>query len=327
MIDVNHISKTYYTYQKTAGFLGSLSSILSRKKVEIAALQDVSLSIQSGEIIGENGAGKTTLIKILTGLLHPDKGGTLSVMNHIPYKKEKNYLKNISLVSGQKNQLQWDLSAMDAFRINKEIYKINDKEFETNITILSEMLKISDKINVPVRQLSLGQRMKLEIIYALLHNPKILYLDEPTIGLDFSTQHNVRTFLKEYNKKYNATIILTSHNIEDIKHLCNRLIILNKGKVTFDGQVEQLNAFDYSEKENFKTFEIVLEDVAAVELTELLDPFCNSVQMDKNIVKATVALKNIPNFTRIVFENMAVKDLLINDDVADSIKAAVISNS
>src|SRR5215210_1665019 len=209
VITVKHLSKYYQVHQKEPGLTGSLKSLFNRKYYDAKAVDDISFSIDEGELIGfigPNGAGKTTTLKCLSGLLYPTSG-KVEVLGFTPFERKHPFLKQISLVMGQKNQLWWDLPAIDSFLLNKEIYEIADENYKKTLNELVELLDIQDILQVQVRKLSLGQRMKCELIAALIHNPKILFLDEPTIGLDVVMQKKIREFLKEYNKKYQATII------------------------------------------------------------------------------------------------------------------------
>ncbi len=242
IIDVSHLSKTYNIYKKEPGFLGSVKSIFSRKYEKVTAVSDVSFQIDEGELIGfigPNGAGKTTTLKCLSGLLYPSEG-KINVLGFNPFQRKNQYLKQIALVMGQKNQLWWDLPAMESFLLNKEIYEVSDKRFKEVLGQLSQLLDVGDLLHVPVRNLSLGQRMKMELIAALIHSPRVLFLDEPTIGLDVVMQKNLRDFIKAYNSTYNATIILTSHYMGDVEELCKRVIMINHGKLLFDGLLSEL---------------------------------------------------------------------------------------
>ena len=241
-IKVQNLSKHFKIYHKQPGITGSIKSLFFRKTKVSKAVDDISFKIDEGEVvgfIGPNGAGKTTTLKCLSGLLYPTTG-QISVLGFTPFDRKNEFLKQISLVMGQKNQLWWDLPAMDTFLLNKEIYQINDSDFKNNVNQLIELLDIADIINVQVRKLSLGQRMKCELIASLIHQPKVLFLDEPTIGLDVVMQKNLREFIKIYNQKYNATIILTSHYMQDVKHLCDRVIVIDHGKLIYDGQLDNL---------------------------------------------------------------------------------------
>ena len=242
VITVNHLKKYYQVYQKEPGIKGSVKSLFNRKYEDVKAVNDISFNIKEGELvgfIGPNGAGKTTTLKVLSGLLYPTSG-EVSVLGHTPFDRKPEFQKQFSLVMGQKNQLWWDLPALDSFILNREIYEIDKTVFDKTLKDLVKMLDLKDIIKVQVRKLSLGQRMKCELVSALLHSPKVLFLDEPTIGLDVVMQHKIRQFLKEYNQKYNATIILTSHYMGDVKELCDRVIVIDKGKIFFDGLLDEI---------------------------------------------------------------------------------------
>ena len=241
-IEVNQLSKSFKIFKREAGLKGALRSFFNRQYENIYAVKDTSFQIDKGEIIGilgENGAGKTTLIKMMVGLLHPTSG-TVTVNNHIPWKRENAFLKNISIVMGQKNQLWWDIPASESFLLNKSIYNIDEKDFNKRLNELVDMLDIRSKLNVQVRRLSLGERMKMEIIASLLHNPGIVFLDEPTLGLDVISQSKIRDFIKYYNNEYKTTFIITSHYIKDIQELCKRVYVIHKGNGLYDGNFNDL---------------------------------------------------------------------------------------
>ena len=241
-IIVENLTKNFDVIEKEKGFLGSINSLISPKKKVVRALKNVSFNIKSGELvgfIGPNGAGKTTTLKILSGLLY-QTSGFVQVLDYDPWDRREEFLKKITLVMGQKNQLWWDLPAIETIELNKTIYELTDKAYKESMSELVELLEVHKHLNVPVRKLSLGQRMRLELLVALLHRPKILFLDEPTIGLDVVAQQKVRDFIYEYNKKHNAAIILTSHNMDDVIDLAKRVIVIDKGKILFDGDLMDL---------------------------------------------------------------------------------------
>ncbi len=234
---VDALSKTYSVSKKQPGLLGSLKNLVSPVYEEKEAVKDVSFVIDEGELvgfIGPNGAGKTTTLKMLSGLLYPTSG-SVRVLGFDPWVREYDFLRQISLVMGQKNQLWWDLPAIESFNLARDIYDIPLVTYKKTLKDLVSMLEIEDVLNVQVRKLSLGQRMKAELVAALIHSPKILYLDEPTIGLDVVMQQSMRQFLKQYNQKGDGSIILTSHYMDDVKELCNRVIIINQGSILYDG--------------------------------------------------------------------------------------------
>lgn len=242
IIEIKNLSKSYEYYRKNPGLFASVKSFFKREKLFAEAVKDISFSIEEGELVGflgPNGAGKTTTLKMLSGILYPT-AGEARVLGFLPHKRQREYQKQFALVMGQKNQLWMDLPAMDSFILNKEIYEVDDAYFKENLDELAEILDIKGILDIPVRKLSLGQRMKCELVAALLHNPKVLFLDEPTIGLDVVAQKNIRDFIKKYNEKKKTTIILTSHYMEDISQLCKRVIIINFGKIIYDGKLDEL---------------------------------------------------------------------------------------
>ncbi len=248
MIEITGLSKEFQTFKKNPGILGTLNSFFHREWQSKTALDEVSALIQPGELVGllgANGAGKTTLVKILSGIVHPTRG-EVKVMGETPWKRSRSFRSNISLVMGQKAQLWWDLTPMDSFELLKEIYRIPNTEYKKNLSELREWLSVGDQVLTPVRRLSLGERMKMELIAALLHNPQVIFLDEPTIGLDINAQSAMREFLLVYRKERKPIILLTSHYMKDIETLCERIILIHKGKFIYDGSlqkaVHQLNA-------------------------------------------------------------------------------------
>lgn len=241
-ISVKGLSKFYQVHKKEPGLSGSIKSLFNRKYYDVKAVDDISFEIGEGELvgfIGPNGAGKTTTLKTLSGLLYPTSGD-VSVLGYTPWKRQTEFQKQFALVMGQKNQLWWDLPAIESFILNKEIYEVPKPQYEKTLEELSTLLDVKDLLKVQVRKLSLGERMKMELIAALIHSPKVLFLDEPTIGLDVVAQKKMRDFVKAYNLKYKATIILTSHYMDDVKELCKRIIIIDKGKKLYDGDLEEI---------------------------------------------------------------------------------------
>ncbi|MEK9200988.1 MAG: ATP-binding cassette domain-containing protein, partial [Patescibacteria group bacterium] len=237
-----NLQKHFKVHQKEPGLAGSFKSLFHRKYNLVKAVDNVSFEIGEGELvgfIGPNGAGKTTTLKTLSGLLYPSSGH-VSVLGYTPWDRKPAFQKQFSLVMGQKNQLWWDLPAIESFILNKEIYEVPDAKYKETLDELVELLDVKDFLKIQVRKLSLGQRMKIELIAALIHSPKILFLDEPTIGLDVVMQKKMRDFIKQYNTKYNATIILTSHYMDDVKELCERVIIIDHGKILFDGKLNDI---------------------------------------------------------------------------------------
>jgi len=241
-IEVENLSKIYESYRKKPGLRGSLKGLFHRETFFTSAVNGISFSVSEGELVGflgPNGAGKTTTLKMLSGILYPTSGDA-KVLGFTPARRQREYQKQFALVMGQKNQLWWDLPARESILLNKEIYEIPDGEFERNLAELSDLLEIRDILDVPVRKLSLGQRMKCELVTALIHDPKVLFLDEPTIGLDVVAQKNIRDFIRRYNQDKKTTVLLTSHYMEDISQLCERVIIIDAGRIIFDGRLADL---------------------------------------------------------------------------------------
>lgn len=258
MISVQNVKKYYKIAKRDKGFLQTLGSLFHRKYEIKKAVNDISFTIKKGEIvgfIGPNGAGKSTTIKMLSGILHPDEG-EIKVKGYVPYKQRKKYVKNIGVVFGQKTQLNWDLPLVESFELMKYIYKIPQKMYEENLEKFTKLLDMEEFINQPVRQLSLGQRMRGDIVAALLHSPDIVFFDEPTIGLDVVAKEKIREFIKFMNQTEKTTIIFTTHDMQDIEKVCNRLIIIDAGKKVFDGGIEEIKA-KYA---NSKTIEMLLAD-------------------------------------------------------------------
>ena len=242
MIRVEHLKKEFSYYRKATGLKGSLHNLFHRETLVKEAVRDVSFSVEKGEMIallGPNGAGKTTTLKMLSGILYPT-AGWVEVDGFLPWERKEDFKRRISIVMGQKNQLWWDLPASDSFYLNKCIFGVEDSSYRQVVEELADLLDVRELMNVQVRRLSLGERMKMEILAALIHRPEILFLDEPTIGLDILSQQRIREFLKEYNEKSRTTVILTSHNMADVAALCRRAVIINQGQLVYDGSLEDV---------------------------------------------------------------------------------------
>ena len=242
VIEVQGLSKTYTTHKKQPGLAGAFKGLFHREKQLVHAVKEVSFRVEEGELVGflgPNGAGKTTTLKMLAGLLHPT-GGRARVLGFTPWERRDGYRRQFALLLGQKNQLWWDLPARESLELNAKIYGLSRGLFTRTVDELTDLLKVRDKLNVMVRELSLGERMKMELIAALLHQPKVLFLDEPTIGLDVVSQKTVREFLRHHNATRKTTILLTSHYMADIEELCRRVIIIDRGTIFFDGQLADI---------------------------------------------------------------------------------------
>jgi ABC-2 type transport system ATP-binding protein len=242
LIEVQALTKAFRTYKKEPGFRGAVRGLLHRRYEQTLAVDHVSFTVEQGELVGflgPNGAGKTTTLKMLAGLLHPS-GGTARVLGFVPWERQDGYRRQFALLLGQKNQLWWDLPARESLELNGKIYGLPAPVFQRTVDELTDLLAVRDKLDVMVRELSLGERTKMELIAALLHQPKILFLDEPTIGLDVVSQKTVRDFLRQHNARQKTTILLTSHYMADIQELCQRVIIIDKGKISFDGRLGEI---------------------------------------------------------------------------------------
>ncbi len=242
VIYLDNLSKTYLVPERDAGVMAAARSLVRRRNREIKAVDRVSFTVEPGEMVGflgPNGAGKTTTLKMLSGLLHPTEG-VGRVLDFEPWQRKREFLKVITLVMGQRNQLNWDIPASDSFELNRVIYRVPAEQYRQTIGELTDLLDLGPLVNKPVRNLSLGERMKCEIAAALLHRPQVLFLDEPTIGLDVTAQRRIREFIREYNNRHNATVLLTSHYMADVEALCKRVVVIHHGRILFDGPLTAL---------------------------------------------------------------------------------------
>lgn len=313
MIEVKGLHKTFKVHEKEPGFMGSVKSLFSREYVEKKALQDVNLTIDNGEIIGligSNGAGKTTLTKILSGIIHPTSG-SVSVLGYTPWDRKDIYRRQMSLIMGQKAQLWWDLPALDSFLLLKEIYQIPDKQYKDSIEFLADSLMIKDQLKVQVRKLSLGERMKVELMAALLHRPKVVFLDEPTIGLDLMAQKAVREFVKNYRQEFQPIMILTSHYMEDIEELCKRVVIIQEGRFIFDGQLENI-------KSNYATSKLIkatsLETDKFESLKKSLPDHLGRLSYENDTIQLHSPRGSVMEAASYLLNNIKVLDLNINEE-------------
>lgn len=299
-IIVEHLAKNFEIAEKKKGLLGSISSLVAPKKKIVRALKNVSFSLKKGELvgfIGPNGAGKTTTLKVLSGLLYPT-AGFIQVLGYNPWDRKPKFLKQISLVMGQKNQLWWDLPAIDTFELNRAIYEIPDKIYKKSLDELTSVLEAKRLLNTQVRRLSLGQRMRLELIASLLHQPKVLFLDEPTIGLDVVAQQKVRDFIYDYKTRHDATILLTSHNMDDLIDLAKRVIVIDKGNILFDGDLKELVG-QFAKEKIIKVYlskEVDIKKIEKIgEIKKLAFPQVTlSVPRETTAVAAAELLQSLP---------------------------------
>lgn len=246
IIEVRDLEKVYKIYEKPEGIKNSMKDLFFRKYINKTAVKDLSFSIQKGEIVGllgENGAGKTTTLKMLTGVLHPS-GGEVYVLNHVPYKRKRDFLKKICFIMGNKSDVNWDLPPIDSFKYQQMIYDVPQSIYKKNLDMLVELFRVEKVLNTQIRRLSLGERMKIELINNLIYDPEVIFLDEPTIGLDLESQFAIRNFMKEYRKEKNSTMIITSHYMDDIEETCDRIILLKKGCKFLEGTIEEIERTD-----------------------------------------------------------------------------------
>lgn len=320
MIKVDHISKDFVSPKKYPGLSGAVKGLFSNEKVIKRAVDDISFSIKKGEIvgyIGSNGAGKSTTIKMMTGILTPTKG-SCEVAGINPSRSRKENAQNIGVVFGQRTQLWWDLPLSESFTILKEIYNVSEEAFRAQMEFLNKVLALDEFFDRPVRTLSLGQRMRADLGAALLHNPKVLYLDEPTIGLDLVVKDNIRKAIKEINEKYETTVILTTHDIGDIEELCSRIIIIDEGKKIYDGSLQNLKEI-YGTKRTVaveirdpeKAKELCLPEILGVEegdLTAAYDEESSTLNVTFNKHKIQV-----PQILSAVMNRVEIKDVQIQE--------------
>jgi ABC-2 type transport system ATP-binding protein len=310
VIQVEGLTKVYRTYKKKPGFRGALRGLWKREYETVAAAKDVTFRVGQGELVGflgPNGAGKTTTLKMLAGLLYPSSGQA-KVLGFTPWERADGYRRQFALLLGQKNQLWWDLPARESLELNARIYGIEKERFERTVDELTTLLSVKDKLNVMVRELSLGERMKMELIAALLHEPKVLFLDEPTIGLDVISQKTVREFLREHNARRKTTVLLTSHYMADIQELCQRVIIIDKGTIFFDGALSDvLDRFA-----DFKLVTIQLEGAAAIDEARL-NGVAEIVEKSELSLKLKVKRDRVTSACKQLLDTLPVQDIDIQE--------------
>ena len=323
VIKVKNLTKIFKRQRKLPGFMNTLKSIFSRETVMTVAVDKVCFSIEQGEIVGflgPNGAGKTTTLKMLAGILFPSSGEA-EVLGYVPWERKEDFKKKIGMVMGQKQQLLWDLPAADSFELFKEIYGLKDEEYKEHLGKLVSLLEVEDIMNVQVRQLSLGQRMKMEIIAALLHKPVVLFLDEPTIGLDVVSQKNIRDFFREYNKENGTTIILTSHYMQDIKELCERVIIINNGSIIYDDPLQKL----MSGKTNSKIITAILKE--EIKAGTDFGKYGELIEAKGKNLKIATSSENVVETTSKMIADLGVEDISIADPEADDVIRELFNNA
>jgi viologen exporter family transport system ATP-binding protein len=306
VVHVDQLTKTYVVPEREAGLAAAMRALVRRRHREVQAVESISFEVGSGEVVGflgPNGAGKTTTLKMLSGLLYPTSG-VARVLDHVPSKRSREFLRQITLVMGNRNQLQWDLPALDSFELNRAIYRIPRADFTPLRDELIELLDVDDLVRKPVRNLSLGERMKVEVVGSLLHRPRVLFLDEPTIGLDVTMQKRIRGFIAEYNRRYEATVLLTSHYMADVEALCKRVIVIHHGRILFDGALSGLG-------ERFAAYKTI-----AVELQDGvrdLGAYGDVLQQDGSRVTLRVPRAETAQITARLLAEQDVADLTVED--------------
>jgi ABC-2 type transport system ATP-binding protein len=303
---VKDLRKSFFVTERESGVGAALASLIHRRREEVPAVAGISFALKPGEIVGflgPNGAGKTTTLKMLSGLLHPT-GGEISVLGHVPWKREKAFLRRITLVMGQRNQLVWDIPAADSFELNRAIYRIPTQDYKNTMEELTELLELGPLLRKPVRNLSLGERMKCELAAALLHRPQVVFLDEPTIGLDVTMQRRVRAFISQYNQRFGATVLLTSHYMADVEALCRRVVVIHHGKLLFDGELAAL----VGKFTAHKTIVVKLEDDEAD-----LQAYGEVVSREEGVVTLRVPREETPRVTSRILAHLPVIDLTVED--------------
>jgi ABC-2 type transport system ATP-binding protein len=306
IVHVSGLTKVFNVPEREAGLRAAAKALVRRKTRDVHAVEAISFDIGPGEVVGflgPNGAGKTTTLKMLSGLLYPT-GGEARVLGHVPSRRERDFLRRITLVMGNRNQLQWDLPALDSFELNRAIYRVPREQFRETRDELIELLEIGDLVQKPVRNLSLGERMKVEIVGALLHLPLVLFLDEPTIGLDVTMQKRIRQFVAEYNRRHGATVLLTSHYMADVEALCRRVIVIHHGRILFDGALSSLA----DEFAAYKTIGVVLENGAAP-----LERYGELLHREGDRVTLRVPKAETPRVAALLLAEQQVLDLTIEE--------------
>ena len=312
-IDVSRLTKTYRVPERAPGLKSSLNHLLHKTYSEVLAVREISFNLEAGEVvgfIGPNGAGKTTTLKILAGLMHPSSG-TVNIVGHTPWERSNDYLRRISMVLGNKSQLMWDIPALDTFQVLGEIYHVPQKDFNATLDEMVELLDLAVLLHRPVRNLSLGERMKCELVAALLHRPEVIFLDEPTIGLDVTMQRRLRQFIAAYNQRTAATIILTSHYMTDVVELCQRVILIHHGELLYDGPLKEL-----SEKlAPFKLIRLSLQKPYDAELPEGV----HVVEKEANHLILRIDRHRTPQITAQLLQMLPVVDLAVEDPPIDAV--------
>jgi ABC-2 type transport system ATP-binding protein len=319
-ISVKGLNKTFDYFKKDPGLKGSLKSLFWRETLYHHAVKDVSFAIEEGELVGflgPNGAGKTTTLKILSGILYPTSG-EVSVLGHVPWKREPAYQRQFAIVMGQKNQLWWDLPARESFELNRDIYEIDRSAYQRTLNELVDILGVGQLLDVQVRKLSMGERMKCELIAALLHQPRVLFLDEPTIGLDVVSQENIRAFIEAYNRTNKTTVILTSHYMRDVERLCRRVLVINDGRIVYDGSLAEL-------ADRYVDHKIVTLRLTQPVAPQALARFGEIAEHNGLSVTLNVPKKDLAQTAQGLLSALPVEDLSIEEVAIESVIATMFA--
>lgn len=323
LIELHNLQKTYRVYQKKEGLRASIKGLFKRTHKEVRAVKGINLEVEQGEFVaflGPNGAGKTTTLKLLSGVIHPTSG-TASVMGYTPWERENDYRRRFALVMGQKNQLWWDLPAQESFRLHQQIYGIDTQQFQNRLDELSDLLGLRKLLSQPVRELSLGERMKMELTAALLHSPEVLFLDEPTIGLDVVAQHNIQQFLKYYQEKRKITILLTSHYMKDVAALCKRVVIIADGRIQYDGSLSGI----IDETTNRKLVTLQFANPITDSLLGSLKHFGDIVRQEAPRVTLEVTRDDVPSMLTAILDAHDIDDLIVEEPPLEDVIADVFA--
>jgi ABC-2 type transport system ATP-binding protein len=322
VIEIRNLEKSYRVYRKQEGLWAAFRGLVNRKYREVHAVRGIDLDVEAGEFVaflGPNGAGKTTTLKLLSGVINPS-GGTARVMGFVPWQRENAYRRRFALVMGQKNQLWWDLPAAESFRLHQQIYAIDRASFRQTHDELVDLLDVRRLLNQPVRELSLGERMKMELIAALLHSPEVLFLDEPTIGLDVIAQHNIQKFLKHYQEVRGITILLTSHYMKDVAALCQRVVIINHGQIIYDGSLAGI-------VDKFSSHKVLTLQFGDGRMPSDLSRYGDVLELKEPEVKLRVERNVITNVLSAVLAEHAIEDVSVEDPPLEEVIAKVFSQA
>ena len=318
IIQIDQLTKSYRVYQKKEGLAESVRGLFRREYKTIEAVRGISLKVEPGEFVaflGPNGAGKTTTLKLLSGVIYPTSG-TATVMGFVPWKRDMEYRRRFALVMGQKNQLWWDLPAQESFRLHQQIYSIDRSTFDDNLSELTSLLDVQKLLGRPVRELSLGERMKMELIAALLHSPDVLFLDEPTIGLDVIAQRNIQQFLKHYQEKRQITILLTSHYMKDVSALCQRVVVIAQGILQYDGSLSGI-------VDSFSGSKVIQLQLGLEQSSAGLDRFGEILKTDLPRVSIRVPRQNVSRVLAEILNNYAIDDVAVEDPPLEEVIASL----